>query len=123
MMVVYALYGVAALMVLAPVAIALGASPRATGVVYGASLIITLTLGMIALLCLFGYSSPTSTVTLPLGLPWLGAHFRIDRARRLLPGGGQSRRRVGEPVRARLWPPRRSAATRAAVLSRLSRRA
>ncbi len=78
MMVVYALYGVAALIVLAPVAIALGSSPRGTAVVYGASLMITLTLGMIALLCLFGYSSPKSTVTLPLGLPWIGAHFRID---------------------------------------------
>src|SRR5208282_1136543 len=66
------------LMVLAPVAIALGGAPRGTAVVYGASLMITLTLGMIALLSLFGYSSPTSTVTLPLGLPWLGAHFRID---------------------------------------------
>src|ERR1019366_3676529 len=46
--------------------------------VYGASLMITLTQGMIALLSLFGYSDPSSTVTLPLGLPWLGAHFRID---------------------------------------------
>ena len=71
MMVVYALYGVAALVVLAPVAIALSASPRGTSVVYGASLMITLTLGMIALLCLFGYSDTSSTVTLPLGLPWL----------------------------------------------------
>ena len=78
MMVVYALYGVAALIVLAPVAIALGGSPRGTAVVYGASLMITLTLGVIALLCLVGYSSPASAVTLPLGLPWLGAHFRID---------------------------------------------
>jgi len=77
MMVVYALYGVAALVVLAPVAIAFGSSPRGTSVVYGTSLMITLTLGVIALLCLFGYSDP-STVTLPLGLPWLGAHFRID---------------------------------------------
>ena len=32
---------------------------------------------MIALLCLLGFSEPSS-VTLPLGLPWLGAHFRID---------------------------------------------
>ena len=45
MMVVYALYGVAALLVLAPVAIALGASPRGTSVVYGASLIVTLDAG------------------------------------------------------------------------------
>jgi hydrogenase-4 component B len=82
MMVVYALYGVAALVALAPIAIALGASPRGnslgTGVIYGASLIVTLTLGMIALLSLFEYSQTISVVTLPLGLPWLGAHFRID---------------------------------------------
>jgi hydrogenase-4 component B len=77
MMVVYVLFGVAALVVLAPIAIAICTLPRATGMVYGASLIVTLTLGMIALLCLFDQPQ-TSTVTLPLGLPWLGAHFRID---------------------------------------------
>ena len=77
MMVVYALYGVAALVVLAPIAIAFGASPRATSVVYGASMVVTLMLCMIALLCLFD-PPMTPTVTLPLGLPWLGAHFRID---------------------------------------------
>ena len=78
MMVVYALYGVAALLALAPIAIALGRSPRGSGVIYGASLIVTLTLGMIALLTLFEYSGQPSIVSLPLGLPWLGAHFRID---------------------------------------------
>ncbi|MBI3705296.1 MAG: hydrogenase 4 subunit B [Rhizobiales bacterium] len=78
MMVVYALYGVAALLVLAPLAIALGRSPRGSAVIYGASLIVTLTLGMIALLNLFEYSGRVSVVSLPLGLPWLGAHFRID---------------------------------------------
>jgi hydrogenase-4 component B len=77
MMVVYALYGVAALLVLAPIAVALGASPRGNSVIYGASLIVTLMLCMIALLCLFDQPL-TATVTLPLGLPWLGAHFRID---------------------------------------------
>ena len=77
MMAAYALYGVAALIVLAPIAIALGGSPRGTSVVYGASLVVTLTLGVVALLCLFNQPQ-TSTVTLPLGLPWLGAHFRID---------------------------------------------
>jgi hydrogenase-4 component B len=77
-MVVDALYGVLALVALAPLAVALGASPQGTGVVYGASLIVTLTLCVIALLSLFGYSGPSSAVTLPLGLPWLGAHFRID---------------------------------------------
>ena len=78
MMVVYALYGVAALLALAPIAIVLGRSPRGSGVIYGASLIVTLTLGMIALLNLFEYSGRVSVVSLPLGLPWLGAHFRID---------------------------------------------
>ena len=78
MTVVYALYGVAALLALAPVAIILGAAPRATSIVYGVSLIITLSLGVNALLALFGHPAPISGVTLPLGLPWLGAHFRID---------------------------------------------
>ena len=77
MMTVYALCGVAALMLLAPAAIALGAAARGGSVVYGASLIVTLTLGIIALLSLFGLAG-ASPVTLPLGLPWLGAHFRID---------------------------------------------
>ncbi len=76
MMVVYALYGVAALLALAPIAVLLAASPRATGIVYGASLVVTLMQGVIALISLI--DQPTSTVTLPLGLPWLGAHFRID---------------------------------------------
>src|SRR6202158_5215959 len=78
MIVVYALYGIAALLALAPMAIAFRASPLGNAVVYGASLIVTLTLCVIALLSLFGYSDRTATATLPLGLPWLGAHFRID---------------------------------------------
>ena len=43
-------------------------------------------------------------------------------ARGVLPRGGRSRRRGGEPVRARLWPPRGGAAARAAVLSGVPRR-
>ncbi|HVZ52632.1 MAG TPA: hydrogenase 4 subunit B [Pseudolabrys sp.] len=77
-MVVYALFGVLALVALSPIAIALGASSQATNTVYGASLIVALTLCVIALLALFGHGGATSAVTLPLGLPWLGAHFRID---------------------------------------------
>lgn len=82
MMVVNALFGVAALVALGPLAVAIGASPRgraaASNLVYGACLIVTLTLCMFALLSLFGHSDSISTATLPLGLPWLGAHFRID---------------------------------------------
>jgi formate hydrogenlyase subunit 3/multisubunit Na+/H+ antiporter MnhD subunit len=81
-MVVYALCAVAALLALSPIAIALGYAPRganaSTSSVYGACLIVTLMLGVIALLSLFGYSETISVTTLPLGLPWLGAHFRID---------------------------------------------
>ncbi len=76
MMVAYALYGVAALLALAPIALVLATSQRAGGFVYGASLVIALAIGAISLASLFG--EPTSSVVLPLGLPWLGAHFRID---------------------------------------------
>jgi hydrogenase-4 component B len=76
-MVTYALFGVLALVVLAPIAVALSASPNATGFVYGACLIVALILFLLALHILLEYPA-TSTVTLPLGLPWLGAHFRID---------------------------------------------
>jgi hydrogenase-4 component B len=78
MMVVYALFGVAALLALAPIAVVLGASSRATPIVYGVSLVVTLTLEVIAVLSQFGTLGGTSSVTLPLGLPWLGAHLRID---------------------------------------------
>ena len=71
-----ALYGVAALMALAPIAVILTASPRARLVVYGASLLVTLMLGVTGLMSLLGHVS--AGTVLPLGLPWLGAHFRID---------------------------------------------
>ena len=81
-MVAYALCAVAALLALSPIAVAASAAPRgaraATSLVYGACLIITLILGAIALFALYRNSATTSVVTLPLGLPWLGAHFRID---------------------------------------------
>ena len=76
-MVAYALIGVLALVALAPLTIALRASSHASGMLYAASLIITLMLCAIALLALFGYDGASAT-TLPLGLPWLGAHFRVD---------------------------------------------
>jgi formate hydrogenlyase subunit 3/multisubunit Na+/H+ antiporter MnhD subunit len=52
---------------------------RALGrpIVYGASLAASLAALAVALDALV-VPAPASTVTLPLGLPWLGAHFRID---------------------------------------------
>ncbi len=75
-MIVPALYAVAALLVLAPIAIAFGRTTNATAVTYGASLVVTVMLGVIGFLGLVGTAA--TSVTLPLGLPWLGAHFRID---------------------------------------------
>jgi hydrogenase-4 component B len=76
-MVVYALLGVLALLAISPLGIALGASSRGTPVVYGASLIVSGALCIVTLVSLLG-NGAVSTIALPFGLPWLGAHFRID---------------------------------------------
>jgi formate hydrogenlyase subunit 3/multisubunit Na+/H+ antiporter MnhD subunit len=47
-------------------------------VVYGICLIASSALLVIALLALLDVSKAPSAVTLPLGIPWLGAHFRLD---------------------------------------------
>src|SRR5512139_428404 len=73
----YALYCVAALLALAPIAVAIGASSRGNALVYGTSLVLSLILTVLALLALFDHASAPGII-LPLGLPWLGAHFRID---------------------------------------------
>jgi len=75
-MAIYALCGVAALLALTPIAVMLRASASASAIIYGATLIVSLMLSTIGLVNLFAETS--STATLPLGLPWLGAHFRID---------------------------------------------
>ena len=41
-------------------------------------MIASLALLVIALLALLGFSPVPSVTTLPLGIPWLGAHFRLD---------------------------------------------
>jgi hydrogenase-4 component B len=76
-MVIYVLCGVAVLLSLTAIAVILGASTRGNTMIYGASLVVTLALCGIGLQSLFGQAS-VSTTMLPLGLPWLGAHFRID---------------------------------------------
>jgi hydrogenase-4 component B len=67
----------AALLALAPAAVIVSRSPTATPLIYGASLIVTAISLAAALAHLLGAAAPFS-VTLPVGLPWLGAHFRID---------------------------------------------
>src|SRR5581483_5382537 len=77
-MIVLALACVAVLLALSPLAIALAAQPRGSGLIYGASFIISLALCTIALIDLLAPARPVFSLVLPIGLPWLGAHFRID---------------------------------------------
>ena len=65
----------AALLVLA--ALAVGRSRAASSLIYGGCLAVSLVSLFAALAQLLGNVAPVS-MTLPLGLPWTGAHFRID---------------------------------------------
>ncbi|MES1150239.1 MAG: proton-conducting transporter membrane subunit, partial [Bradyrhizobium guangdongense] len=77
-MISVALWSVACLLALAPVGIVLSARPRGSFVLYGACLVLTATLCITALLHLLDPAHPVLRATLPVGLPWLGAHFRLD---------------------------------------------
>ncbi len=69
---------VAALLATAILAIALGRARRATDMIYGATLAICAVQLLAALDWLIAGKAEASGVTLPIGLPWLGAHFRLD---------------------------------------------
>jgi len=71
------LAGAATLLALAIFAVIIGRSAAATRVVYGASMLIATISLAAALAHLLGAAAP-SRITLPLGVPWLGAHFRLD---------------------------------------------
>jgi formate hydrogenlyase subunit 3/multisubunit Na+/H+ antiporter MnhD subunit len=77
MPVVVALWGVAALLGMGAVAVALHQTSIASRLVYGVSLVacsIMLGIGCAELL----RAGSASVIELPLGLPWMGAHFRLD---------------------------------------------
>src|SRR6266481_9949665 len=67
---------VAFLLGLAGLAAAIGRSAVAMPIVYGASLAGSLAAGATAIACLLAGAS--ASMVLPIGLPWLGAHFHID---------------------------------------------
>ncbi len=71
------LAGAAVLLGLAAVAVMLGRTAAATRIVYGASLIVTAVSCGVGVSYLLGGEAPVS-LSLPLGVPWLGAHFRLD---------------------------------------------
>ena len=74
-MIVWILAGIVLLLGLAVAGALLARSPAGRGIVYGGTLAIAC---VSLLLGLFSIGAAPSTVTLPLGLPWTGAHFRLD---------------------------------------------
>jgi formate hydrogenlyase subunit 3/multisubunit Na+/H+ antiporter MnhD subunit len=72
------LSGVAVLLGVAALAIMIGRSRGAVPIIYGACLAVSLISFAGALFDLIYARALPSAVTLPLGLPWLGAHFRVD---------------------------------------------
>jgi formate hydrogenlyase subunit 3/multisubunit Na+/H+ antiporter MnhD subunit len=67
----------AVLLALGVFAVAIGRSSGATRLVYGASMIIAAISLIAAAMQLLGGAEPLR-LALPLGVPWLGAHFRLD---------------------------------------------
>jgi hydrogenase-4 component B len=67
----------AVLLSLAVIAVPLGRTRVGHGLVYGGSLAACAIVAAVAGLHLLSVAG-AETVTLPLGLPWLGAHFRLD---------------------------------------------
>ncbi|WP_375306962.1 hydrogenase 4 subunit B [Bradyrhizobium sp. A11] len=77
-MIAVALWSVAALLALAPAGILLSTHRRGSIILYGGCLIATATLCVTALSGLLHSPQPAPSAVLPIGLPWLGAHFRLD---------------------------------------------
>src|SRR6266699_103916 len=77
-MLILALSCVAALLATAALAVALGRTASASPIVYAASLAASFVLLAGALARLVADPGQVSTLTLPIGLPGLGAHFRLD---------------------------------------------
>jgi formate hydrogenlyase subunit 3/multisubunit Na+/H+ antiporter MnhD subunit len=69
---------VAGLLALAIVAIVLSRSNRSTFVIYAATLAVCTVALFGAIRWLTGDTANATDLTLPIGLPWLGAHFRLD---------------------------------------------
>src|SRR3954469_22731442 len=77
-MVLLALACAAVLIATAALALAIQDPTRARRAVYGICLVASAALLVIAVLALLGIARTPSTAILPLGIPWLGARFRLD---------------------------------------------
>jgi hydrogenase-4 component B len=69
---------IAGFLVVAIVGIALAKSLAGTPIVYGASLALSLAVLAGSLTALLTLGAQAEAIVLPLGLPWIGAHFRLD---------------------------------------------
>ena len=69
---------IAVLLATAALAVAMNRSKQATLAIYGATFVISTVALAIATSQLLTEASPAPVLTLPLGLPWLGANFRFD---------------------------------------------
>jgi hydrogenase-4 component B len=69
---------VAGLLGLAALATGLGRAKLSTAVIYSATTAVSAIALIGSLLWLLGDTANAAGLTLPIGLPWLGAHFRID---------------------------------------------
>ncbi|HET8727075.1 MAG TPA: hydrogenase 4 subunit B, partial [Alphaproteobacteria bacterium] len=72
------LWSIAGLFAVSGLATAIGRSPGANATVYGLSLALTSAAAVVAAGSMTGIADEAASVVLPLGLPWIGAHFRID---------------------------------------------
>jgi hydrogenase-4 component B len=71
------LWAIAVLLGTAGLAIAVHRRPFATGLIYSICLVVSLLVAVPAIGGLV-YNGPPDALTLPIGLPWLGARFRVD---------------------------------------------
>ncbi|MCG6858655.1 MAG: hydrogenase 4 subunit B [Salaquimonas sp.] len=76
MLIEFALIPVAGLLAVSLAAILAGGRPSISAPVYGASAILCALVAITGLAAMLG--GGVSTTVLPVGLPWLGAHFRLD---------------------------------------------
>ncbi len=68
----------AALLGVALLAVAIARTPKVTSIVYGATLVLCIAAAIVAVAVLTELVAAQAGLTLPLGLPWIGAHFRVD---------------------------------------------
>ena len=119
MTIVVVLWCVAAFLALAVLGVMLGRGSMASPAIYGASLVVSLVACGTALIHLVATPNAVSVITLPLGLPWIGAHFRARRVVGVFSRARQSRRGAVRSLYALGYGRHEArAATRAAVLSR-----